>query len=378
MPTPSPPLPASLAKVLLIQVDHHLGNVVISFPSIRALADHFDGQVDLLIDQRYASLAEPLVDGRILPYASQRDQNGRPVMSIRESLKLFKQLFAERYDAVIDLSGGIRASGLTLSTGADHRVGRKEARRSWVYNQRLVPGPNEPAPARADEPYRRMLQAIGQTQPPPAVTLTASETERTAVRRHLDDAFGPGSADDNRPLVLIHPSAGIRWRCWPADRFAKVADELVSQRQARVALLGHPADRDLADEVIDAMRFSDDATFVGGSLGELIAWFERGALLLSNESGPTHLAALTQIPIATIFGPTSEAIWRPMRDQHLVVLRGADCLPGCHGRTCVHDRQCLLSLKPGRVREEADRLLEKSCRRHAAPMPQRLPAEPSR
>ncbi len=162
------------------------------------------------------------------------------------------------------------------------------------------------------------------------------------------------------PLVLLHPAAGIAWRCWPAERFAAVADRLIEQRDARVVILGTPADQPLADQLIAASTRPDRLRFHAGSLDQLLALIERADLIVSNESGPTHLATLAGLPAVTIFGPTAEALWAPLtrEPRRLAVLRGAACDPGCHGRTCVADRQCLLQLSAAHVAESALQMLD--------------------
>jgi len=131
--------------------------------------------------------------------------------------------------------------------------------------------------------------------------------------------LGTRRATDDGPVV-IHPGSGSRQKCWPAERFALLAEKIgASGRQVRV-LLGE----------VEAERFSDadirrlesaapvarPATYVN-LLNEIIA----GSCFIGNDSGPTHLAAIVGVPTVALFGPTDPAIWRPLGPR-VVVERG--------------------------------------------------------
>ena len=366
-PAPAPPpapLPATLARVLLVQSDHHLGNAVLSLPVVAAFARHFDAGVDLLVDARYASLPRGIPGvRRVLEMPAQRDGFGRKRADVPRILVLLARLAARRYDAVVDLAGTVRTGTVVRAAGwrTRHRVGFLQARRSKVYAWRI----DAPDAARTGthffDRYARLLAAAGRADGDPwptPVRPAAGERERAAVDRKITAAF----PDARGPLVVLHPAAGIAWRCWPAERFGRVAAGLVRERDARVLVVGVPGDRERAEAVRAAAgpAAAVRIAFACWPLAELVALLERADLLVSNESGPTHLAAAVGTPIATVFGPTSETRWRPLpvNPNRLRVLRGSACDPGCHGRTCVAGRKCLLELPEARVLEAAGALLD--------------------
>jgi ADP-heptose:LPS heptosyltransferase len=156
---------------------------------------------------------------------------------------------------------------------------------------------------------------------------------------------------------VIHPGAGKEYRQWPADRFAAVADELVRRRAMNICIIGGAGDQPLMDQIIAAMAHRAAAFSLVLPIQQLLALMERATILLSNESGPTHLAAATELPIATIFGPSKEQVWRPIRRENMLVLRGEECDPRCGKRRCYADRKCLMALTPAMMLAAAEQLL---------------------
>ncbi|MEM6314639.1 MAG: glycosyltransferase family 9 protein, partial [Planctomycetota bacterium] len=155
------------------------------------------------------------------------------------------------------------------------------------------------------------------------------------------------------PFVVIHPCAGKAYREWPADRFAAVAAGLHEAHGLACVVIGTTGDRATVDALFAALPDAVPRSFVTVKPADLVAVFERAALLLSNESGPTHIAAATDVPIVTIFGPTPEARWRPIRDDGIAVLRGGDCDLACGRRQCVVGNRCLRELSAEVVLENA-------------------------
>lgn len=108
------------------------------------------------------------------------------------------------------------------------------------------------------------------------------------------------SARPGRPLVIVQPGASDARRCWPATRFAAVADALVEEG-ALVAINGSAAETPVVSAVIDAMRHP--AIDLGGkaSLPALCGLLERCALVVSNDTGALHMALALGRPCVGIY-----------------------------------------------------------------------------
>jgi ADP-heptose:LPS heptosyltransferase len=203
--------------------------------------------------------------------------------------------------------------------------------------------------------YARLLECTGREDPPARLRMAPSP----ATCRELDEILRDRLPSRDVPLAVMHPGAGYDFRRWPEERFAAVADGLAERWGVHTCLVGGPAEAGLMDRVRQTMRRPDHAVCLRLSLTHLVALFERAALLVSNESGPTHLATTTDVPIVTIFGPAKESRWRPVRDHDVTVLRGADCDPACRWQSCAVGLRCLLATTADDVLSAAEPYLQR-------------------
>ena len=345
--------------MLVVSIDHHLGNTVLQLPVVAALADHFDAGVDLLLDGRYVDLADALPAGvrvnRTWAYPPQRDAAGRKHKPWGRTALLWRRLRVSRYDAAFDLSGGKWSAAAVRASGARRRVGFADVAWPGCYTTRLPRPPQTTDGPHTVERYAAALAAVGRSGPAETPPLRVPAGGPAAL-----NAAGLGTSGTG-PRVLLHPFAGKAWRRWPAERFAAVAHALIDEREAEVVVIGSPADREAGESLAAAVGRGGAVRFASLPIAGLLALFDTADLLISNESGPTHLAALTDLPVVTMFGPTREALWRPLRTAGLTVLRGAVCDPRCHGAgRCVTDRRCLLDLSVDDVQDAAMAALTKA------------------
>lgn len=141
--------------------------------------------------------------------------------------------------------------------------------------------------------------------------LQVTDKDRTEAAQVLPDTGG-------RPLVVIQPAASDRRRCWPAERFAAVADEL-AQRGAQIAVNGTAQEGCVVREVIERMRHPAIDLTGKLSLSGLCGLLKRAALLVSNDTGPLHLALAIGTPCVGVYwlsnlvesGPLHQRTHRP-------------------------------------------------------------------
>jgi ADP-heptose:LPS heptosyltransferase len=129
-------------------------------------------------------------------------------------------------------------------------------------------------------------------------------------------------------LVVMAPGSGWPGKCWPAERFAQLADWLVGRYGVQVVLTGSPAERGLCELVRGHMRAQAGAAAGVFSIDESAALIERAALLVGNDSAPVHLAAAMNRPTISLWGPTFPEAWAPHGEAHRVV-RSEQVCDGC-------------------------------------------------
>ncbi len=132
-----------------------------------------------------------------------------------------------------------------------------------------------------------------------------------------------------RPLVLLHPGSGDNFhgRRWPTRRFGLVARRLVDEAGAVVAVTGGRGERGLAREVLEASE--RDLWDLSGQLDlkELVALVARARVLVSNDSGPVHLASALGVPVLGLYGPNSPALYGPLSPKSVAFYDAPPCSP---------------------------------------------------
>jgi ADP-heptose:LPS heptosyltransferase len=132
--------------------------------------------------------------------------------------------------------------------------------------------------------------------------------------------------------VVLHPGAASTGRRWPAGRFAAVARALAGEGH-RVVLTGAPDERDLTRRVAAEAGLPPEAA-LETTLAELAAVVASARVVISNDTGTSHLATAYGTPSVTLFGPVSPALWGPPPDrpEHVALWHGTGERPGdAHG-----------------------------------------------
>ncbi|MFH0907683.1 MAG: glycosyltransferase family 9 protein [bacterium] len=341
------PIPSS-SRALALMINHHLGNFVVSLPFLDAIAAPFNQPVDLVVDSRYACLAQLLPHGgNVIPYRQHHRRNGK-LRQAADFATLIHRLKTAHYDVVFDVGGGIQSVTFTTLTFSRHRIGLETSRRSWMYTERLPPDSGTHVSDRFTPFMTRLgLPKAGRLRlKPPADAFARLNGQLPEILR------APGLR-----LAVMHGGAGYEFRQWPKERFAKTADVLIAERGMGVVFIGAPGEQAFLDSLLGLMKHRDRAAHVIGELDVVLALLDRAAILISNESGPTHLAATTDVPIVTIFGPSKESNWRPVREENLTILRGAACPPECRWGQCKHGLKCVMNVSVENVLTATSRYL---------------------
>ncbi len=165
-------------------------------------------------------------------------------------------------------------------------------------------------------------------------------------------------ARPRRPLVAMCPgSTNSRAKRWPAERFAAVADMLTERTGAEVVLVGAAEELEISEEVARHMRARPVLLTGKTDLAQTAAVLKASHLLVTNDTGPAHVAAAVGCPVVVIFGPTNPVTTRPFSTTAEVIRRPPDCAP-CMLRDCPIDHRCMTAIAPEDVFERAAHALE--------------------
>lgn len=194
----------------------------------------------------------------------------------------------------------------------------------------------------------------------PDGSLTVADARRVAaldlLRAHEAAAVRSGDHRD-RPLIAVCPgSINSRAKRWPAERYAALADRFIDELGAEVLLIGSKDELEVSLEVDRHM--SGKAVMLTGQteLAEAVAVLSLVDLLVTNDTGPAHIASALGRPALVIFGPTNPVTTRPFSPLGEIVRHPPDCAP-CMLRDCPIDHRCMTAISPDEVFKRATSIL---------------------
>lgn len=340
----------SAKKILIIKL-RAIGDVILATPIIENLRRAYpDAEIEFLTERPcYPAIKEHPELDNVIVYNRAYIQSLSKRRAFLQNFSFLRSLRKKKYDIVFDLFGNPRSALFALATGARYRVGFGFRGRKFAYNT-VVP----PRGDRIHEVLFNLdvLPAMGIP-----VTTTRPEVYIDEVSKAFAEAFWARHGLDGAITVGLNPSGGWQSKRWPLAHFAALGDRIAERLHARVLLLWGPGEKRDAEAV--AARMQHDALLAPqADLLQLAALLERLTLLVSNDSGPMHLAAAAGTPVIGIYGPTRPELQGPWGEQHAVVQKsGLDCL-GCNGVTCkIKTHECMRMLQPDTVFAQVEQLL---------------------
>ncbi|HEY3196780.1 MAG TPA: lipopolysaccharide heptosyltransferase II [Nitrospirales bacterium] len=340
---------ADFRNILLLKPSS-LGDIVHALPTAAALRRRFpSAALTWLVKRQWAAVLEanPSID-RVLPVDLTLAGWPEAVRAVR----------AGQFDLVVDLQGLLRSAILGWLSHAPTRIGFASGREGspWFYTQKVgVPDPT----IHAVDRYLLIARALG-APPQESEQLQFPLAMDTAADKRLQQLVNSAGVSPGIPLVAIN--AGARWptKQWSPASFAQVADQL-QKEGIRVAVSGAPAETDAGRAVVRHMTTSPIDLVGKTNIKELIALLRRSCLLITNDSGPMHLAAALSTPVIALFGPTDPRRTGPYGAGHVILRSGIPCSP-CLSRRCVNPNalECLTSISSEQVFHQALRMVRDS------------------
>ena len=190
-------------------------------------------------------------------------------------------------------------------------------------------------------------QTFLDTQPDASLEVSAA---RQSAARAMLHAYGVETS--GRLVALCPGSINSRAKRWPAERYAALADKLIDELEAQVLLVGSAAESEVSESVSAQMRRQAINLTGKTDLAELVSVLSVVDLLVTNDTGPAHIAAALGRPTLVIFGPTNPLTTRPFSPYGEIVREPPDCAP-CMLRDCPIDHRCMTAITPDDVFERA-------------------------
>ncbi|WP_046115581.1 glycosyltransferase family 9 protein [Aquincola tertiaricarbonis] len=337
-PQPLPPLLPDGPRRIGVFRALMLGDMLCAVPALRAIAARWPEAELVLIGLPWArewANRLPMVS-RFVEFP------GWPGLPERETdlaalPGFFQAMQAERFDLMIQLHGSGSIINNLLAACAPQRLAGFAEPDDLATEPELFT--RWPRQGHEIERLLHLTDHLGLPRQGTGMLLPLTDDDRARAAALVGD--GP-------PYACVHAGARFTSRRWPAERFAAVADRLAGQG-LRIVLTGSEGEREVVQRVKQAMRHEALDLTARTDFWSLAALVEGARLLLSNDTGLSHVAAAVGAPSVVVSSGSDVDRWAPLDVQrHTVLWSPAPCRP-CGHEHCPYQHECALAVSVDEV-----------------------------
>ena len=318
-------------KILIIRPSA-LGDIVHSLPFLYTIKNRFpEAEIHWVVARELYQFLEghPMIHKLWIFDKTRWKKISLLHKTIIEIIVFCLKLRNEKFDITIDLSGLLRSGLIAVVSGASVKIGFEEAAEgsSFFYTHKIKGGTQ----IHAIDRYLKIASFLG-CKTNCIKYPFAPFPENPKICESLPEKY-----------IVMAPSAGKEANRWPASRFGELAAKL----PLPVVITGSRADVPVARVVEQNAK---KTIFLAGttSLKELAAVIKNAMYLISNDSGPAHIAAAFNVPVFAIFGPANPVRTGPYGSIHTVIQNRLPCSPCYRKKPCDHFK-CMQDLSVEKV-----------------------------
>ncbi len=337
-------------KNILVNALVNLGDVVLTTSAIALLKKAYpEAKITMLVKPvvRQAVENNPLID-EVIVFQYKAKGN-----SLGKMLDMVKDIKKHHFDLSISLDRKLRPAllcwlaGIPVRVGPDKVFDDKPSKVTWLYTHVM----------HIKHDLNTTLQAE---------TYQTIVREFTGIKEHAEPVFAritqeaEAKAEEllaRLPKAEKHIALCVKGtfalKTWPKEYFIEVVKKLAERYNAAFFIVGAPNDREYADEVIAGMNQQSVMNFCGETnLVDLAALIRKADLLITVDTGATHIAATTGVKMITMYGCTSPDRWHPInKNAHVLTSREACCPCSVREDECPSNPRpkCLWNIQPENV-----------------------------
>lgn len=341
-----------------------IGDLVMATPALRVLRDTFPkARIHFLGGSKTIEVFQnfPYID-KIIIFDTVKIKNS----FFRGIFKTFRQIWFlrnQRYDALFVLQpqlsflAAVRMGLFILCLGIPERFGRNTDGRGFFLTKSIkeISSSNKHEVERMLE-IIRLSGVVGKTYNP-AICILQSDQDTVSKLLNYN---GVSKLDF---LIAFAPGFGKLTRSWYPERWSQLGDRLIDRYNAKILLIGGVKEIELATQISGLMKKSTIITAGKTTISQTASLLQRCQLVVSNDSGPMHLAAAVGAKIVALFGPGDYNRIHPYGNPNkfVIVTKKVDCAP-CYKTKC-KDHRCMKNITVDDVFQAAEKLIsiQKSC-----------------
>jgi heptosyltransferase-2 len=363
---------------LLVVLPSWVGDIVMATPTIRRVRDAYPG---IFI----GGLCRPGMDQLLSGNTLFDELHVFQPHGMMASKKAANKVRPRRYDTAMLLTNSFSTALIARLAFIPRRIGYNRDTRGMLLTDPIVP-PRNPdkswklTPA-VDYYWNVSARLLGEEPVdwsihtpsncvevplalPDGVTMELEYTEQDELK--AKEVISAARLDRTTRYAILNPGGNNPAKRWPIERYAQLADHLTQAHGLRVLLNGSPAEAELCDQII-AHAKSDAVSLpkLGNTLGALKPIIDRAAIMITNDTGPRHIAAALGTPLVSLFGPTDPR-WttipvEPLPDRspaETIIVADPTLSAGESANN--HPQRCAIeNITYTRVQEAADAILER-------------------
>lgn len=334
-------------KKILVTFLMHLGDLTLTTPFIHALRKSApDAHITMLVDEKLKDvvLFNPYLDEVVTIDKKGRD-NG--ILALWACARHLSKL---DFDVLINLHPNERCSFVDALTKTKLRTGTTHTMFKWRWDL-FTPLDRS---LHAADMYLDVLRQMG------VHDLSNNGLEIFPGEKHFDEAgaFWQSqqlAADDK--LIGFNIGSAVATKRWAPESFASVAD-IFAEKGYKIVFFGGTMDEAMVAEATSYMKIKPIIATGCFGIGGLAAAMRRCKLIITNDSGPMHVAISQKVPIVAMYGPSNPKLYGPYTDKANIVTAEPPCL-GCEGgmKHSCDDMQCMTRMTVEQVVAAAEKML---------------------
>lgn len=359
-----------IKKILFIELSE-MGSAIIADPAMRKAKRHFDAELFFVIFKKNKpslDLLKTIPEENIFTL---RDNN--LLSFIYDTLRFCKWCFTNKFSATIDLELFSRATALLAGvSGAPNRVGFYRFHNEGLYRGQIVThrvhyNPHIHIAKNFIALVNALISNDGE-RPYSKTEITDNELVLTKVSSSSHEcdmiyqkikALAPHFSAEQNPVILINPNASdlLPQRRWMPEHFVALALSILNDFPKHYVLItGAPNEREQAERLKEKINHPRCINFAGkNKFIELPALYNISKVMITNDSGPGHFSAITNLKTFVLFGPETPKLYGSLGNS-TPIYAGLACSPcvsaANHRETPCRNNVCLQVLTPTLVYQQ--------------------------
>ncbi len=339
-------------NILVVRTDR-IGDVILTTPSFEALRKTYpQAKISVLVAPETAEIVEgnPNIDEVIIDDKKKAHKGWK-------IFKLVSLLREKKFDLAVIFHTKNRTNLLCFLAGIPHRLGYRNNKLGFLLTK-PVKDVRAEGKKHEVEYCLELLKHVG------VIDADASRLFMPIRRESEEWALNflrTCHAENSKPLICVHPAASCISKRWPAKKFAELINLLVPKYKAAIILIGgldaevivREIMKDIHAPVVDAVGKT--------SVSQLASLLKKSHLLISNDSGPVHVAAAVGTSVVSIFGRNQAGLspqrWRPLGKNDIVLHKEVGCSI-CLAHRCDIEFKCLEAITPPEALEAVDAIFK--------------------